>query len=63
MDENIILSRQKAVFNQGGWIATRNDVKGYGKNKKKAIADLEETERFLRIAQPTKESCPNSKCI
>jgi len=37
------------------WIATRSQVtaEGRGKTKKKAIADLEETERFLRIMKPT----------
>jgi len=39
------------------WIATRESVKGYGKTKKKAIADLEETERFLKIADDLK-GCP-----
>lgn len=32
------------------WMASRGNVNGYGKTKVRAIADLEETERFLEIA-------------
>jgi Asp-tRNA(Asn)/Glu-tRNA(Gln) amidotransferase B subunit len=46
MDTNISIKKKGKE-----WIATRNKVKGYGKTKKIATADLEETERFLKITE------------
>lgn len=34
------------------WLARRGDCEGRGATKIKAIKDLEETERFVRIANP-----------
>lgn len=54
-EESITLIEQKNASSKGEtWKACRGGIFAFGKNKKEAIKNLKETERFVRITNKSK---------